>query len=348
MNMKYLKYILLSFVVFFIVAKLTIYLFRLPSYTIKTSGKLYIVSKVSKDVQVFDLSAGKEIEETPVDILSHEAVTTSDEKRVVLTNYGASDGNVIKIINTKKNEVEKTIDLDEKIKVNGIVAFPEPNKVGVIDYANNTLLVINIDANSIERQIQTQQKKSHLIALHPTKAIAYVTNIDSGSVSVIDLNLNKVIRIIPCGLGRKGIDITPDGSELWVTNNKENTISVINTLTYKVTHTLKTGEDPLKLKFSTDGKYCLVANAIEGTVYVYHQQTKKKIKTIVFHGKTTLVEILLYHTPRPVNIVMHPNGLYAFVSNSNANKIEVIDMKTFEIVSTIGTGRVPDAIAFIN
>ena len=345
---KKAKYWILSFGIVFICFQAARLIARLPSYTIQTTGKLYIVSKVGESVHVFDLFTGKEIKEIPIDILSHEAVTTSDEKRVVLTNYGATDGNIIKVIDTKKNEVEKTIDLEDNIKVNGIVAFPEPNKVGVIDYVTNTLLAINIDTDSIERKIQTQQKKSHLIVLHPSKAIAYVTNIGSSSVSVIDLHLNKVIKVIPCGLGRKGIDITPDGSELWVTNNKENTISVINTSTYKVTHTLKTGDDPLKLKFSIDGKYCLVANAIEGTVYVYNQKLKKKIKTIVFHGKTTLVEILLYHTPRPVNIVMHPNGLYAFVSNSNANKIEVIDMKTFEIVSTIGTGRVPDAIAFVN
>jgi hypothetical protein len=34
----------------------------------------------------------------------------------------------------------------------------------------------------------------------------------------------------------------------------------------------------------------------------------------------------------PVNILMHPNGL-SFVANSNANKVEVIDMKKFSIVS---------------
>jgi YVTN family beta-propeller protein len=44
---------------------------------------------------------------------------------------------------------------------------------------------------------------------------------------------------------------------------------------------------------------------------------------------------------------MHPNGLYAFVANSNANKIEVIDMKTFTVVSTIGTGKIPDGMAFV-
>jgi YVTN family beta-propeller protein len=44
---------------------------------------------------------------------------------------------------------------------------------------------------------------------------------------------------------------------------------------------------------------------------------------------------------------MHPNGKYAFVVNSNADKVEVIDMKSFKIVSTIGKGRVTDGLAFI-
>lgn len=46
-------------------------------------------------------------------------------------------------------------------------------------------------------------------------------------------------------------------------------------------------------------------------------------------------------------ILIYSNGHYAFVSNSNANKIEVIDMKTFKIVSTIGTGKIPDGLTFI-
>ena len=45
---------------------------------------------------------------------------------------------------------------------------------------------------------------------------------------------------------------------------------------------------------------------------------------------------------------MHPNGLYAFVANSNANEIEVIDMQSFSIVSTIGTGKVPDGLTIVN
>lgn len=328
---------------------LTIFIFRLQSYTIQTSGKLYIVNKISRDITVFDLFKGKKIAEIPINMESHEAITTIDKNSIIITNYGTidGDGNRIKVINTKTNEVEKIIDLKGKTRTNGISTLPKSNKIAIIEYVKNNLLVLNIETDSIEKQIQTKQKKSHLLVNHPTNSLAYVTNMASNSVSVIDLDKNEVVKIIPCGLTSESIDITPDGSEIWVTNKNGNSITIINTSTYEVIETLSTGKEPLKVKFSVDGSYCLVANASDGSIYVYDQYSKKQIKTINIPGKNKLLERMLYHTPRPVNILMHPNGLYAFIANSNASKIEVIDMKTFTIVSTIGTGKVPDALAFI-
>lgn len=60
-----------------------------------------------------------------------------------------------------------------------------------------------------------------------------------------------------------------------------------------------------------------------------------------------MTERTFCHTPNPVNILMYLTGLYAFIANSNASKIEVIDITSFEIVSTISTGKIPDALAFI-
>lgn len=322
-------------------------IFRLPSYTIQTSGKLYIVSKLSRVVQVFDLYNGEEIAEIPIDMLSNEAINTKDKNSIVLTNYESQNGSIVKIINTRTNKIEKTIELKDTIKAKGIVTFSEINNVGIIDYVNNNLLVLNIENDSLEKQIQTKQKTSDLLALHPSKSIAYVTNMKSSSRSVIDLNKNEVVKIIPCELTTESIDITPDGSEIWLTNKNENSITIIDTSTHKVIDILPTGNEPLKLKFSIDGRYCLVANAKDGSISVYQQDSKKQIKTITIRGKNKLLERILYHTPRPVNILMHPNGLFAFVSNSNAHEIEVIDMKALTIVSTIGTGKVPDALVFI-
>lgn len=344
---KRVKYALIAFGIVYAIFVACILSIRMPSYTIKTSGKLYIVSKVSRDTQVFNLETGKEIADIPLGILSHESVTTANRNMVIATNSEAAEGNSIKVINTATNTVEKSIDLKGDVRVMGIVALPAPDKVAVVDFVGNNLLVVNVANDSIEKQIATQQKESHLLVLHPKKEIAYVTNIASGSISVIDLERDEVIKIIAVGVGRKGLDITPDGTELWVSNTNIDVVKVIDTNTYEVIKTIGTGEEPLKLKFTNNGKQCLLTNAIEGTIAVYDTASKEKIKTIVLHGKTTLLERILYHTPRPVNILMHPNGQYAFIANSNANKVEVLDMNSFEIVSTIGTGKVPDALVFV-
>lgn len=349
MYKKSIKKILLSLSILYIVFVGIILFVRLPSYSIKTSGKLYIVNKVSRDLQVFDLNSGKEIATIPIAMQSHEAIAIKNENKIMLTNYGDidSDGSIIKLVNTKNNTVEKIIDIKENLNANGIAAYPNSNKVVLVDYVSNKVVVLNSTTNSIEKQIPTQQEKSHLVVLHPNKPIAFVTNMKSNSVSAIDLVTNTVIKIISCGKTPESIDITPDGSEIWVTNKNDNSVTIINTVTYEVIATLPTGNEPLKVKFSNDGNYCLVANANDGNISVYDQHAKKQIKKISIPGKKHLVERILYHTPRPVNIIMHPNGLYAFIANSNASKIEVIDMTTFSIVSTIGTGEIPDAMVFI-
>ena len=346
---KKTKFSILISVLLILITFTIISITRMSSYTIQTNGKLYIVNKLSSNVTVFDLFLGKKVAEIPISILPHEATTLSNQNKVVLTNYGDTDviGKSLSIINTESNTIEKTIDLDKSLRPHGIVSFPKSNKVGVVTNVGNNLLVINIETGVIEKLIPTQQIVSQLLVLHPDKPLAYVTNINSNSVSVIDLVKDKVIKTISCGNGTEGIDITPDGKEIWVTNSKENTISIICTETNKIITTLQTGNQTLRLKFSIDGKYCLTTNSEDGTISVYNRYLKKLIKTIQIPGKKGLIQRILYHTPHPVGLLMHPNGLYAFIANSNANKIEVICMQTFTLVSTIGTGSVPDGIAFV-
>lgn len=348
--MKKIKFIILFGILCLLTASITIFVIRIPSYTIQTNGKLYIVNKKSSSVTVFDLYKGKELTELPVELIPHEITTLKNQNKVVITNYGTNKiaGKSITVVNTKTNKIEKSIPLKENFAPKGIIALPKLNTVALVTNGGNNLLVANVETGIIEKNIPTKQYVSQLLVHHPKKPLVYVTNVNSGSVSVIDLKLDKVVKTIACGWGTEGIDITPDGLEVWVTNNKSNSINIINTQTNKVTDTIPTGKESLRLKFSIDGKYCLVTNASNGTLSIYNTNTKKRIKTIHFHGKENLLERLLYHTPRPVGILMHPNGLYAFIANSNANKIEVIDMITFTLVSTIRTGKIPDGLAFVN
>lgn len=345
--MKNLKKIAIFF--FLVCLSIVVFYFiKQPAYSIKAEGTLYVVNKVSKSVVIFDLFKGKQIKELPMEIEPHEATALTNPSRVIVTNYGTPDdgGNSVTVINAKTNTIDKTISIGKSLRPHGIISLPQ-NKVAVVTDTGNDLSIVDVKKGVLEKQISTQQDLSHLLVKHPFKPIIYVANINSGSVSVIDIELDSVVKIIACSKKAEGIDITKDGAELWVTNIEENFISVIDTETYKITDRIDTGKEPLRLKFSVDGKHCLVSNSSDGTVSVYDSKTKKRITNIIIPGKKNIVDKLLYRTPRPVGILMHPNGLVAFISNFTASRVEVIDMQNFTIVSSIKVGKMPDGLAFV-
>ncbi|WP_406683474.1 beta-propeller fold lactonase family protein [Seonamhaeicola sp. MEBiC1930] len=347
-----MRYIKLAIIVFsLILVSFTLYYFMMqPTYSIKMEGDLYVVNKASKSVTVFDLLEGEYITEINLELEPHEAASLTNPNRIIVTNYGSSDveGKSITVINSDNNNIVNTIELGDSARPHGIIQFPDSKKVGVVTDIGNDLSVINIDSGELEKQISTQQDFSHLLVHHPYKPLVYVSNINSGSMSVIDINLNKVIKIVSIGERAEGIDISKDGSEIWVTNIAENFILVINTETNEIVDRVETGKEPLRLSFTNDGKFCLVSNSGDGNVSVFNVKTRELVTIISIPGKKNIVEKLIYKTPRPVGILMHPNGLYAFVSNLTADRVEVIDMKKFAIVSSIEVGEMPDGLAMIN
>lgn len=329
---------------------IVVYFVKQPKYSIKTEGELYVVNKASSTVTVFDLNKGAYLKEIPIQEEPHEATVLANSNKVIVTNYGALNvnGKSLSVLNTDNKTVEKVIDIGESFKPHGIISLPNTNKVAVVTDVGNDLVIVNVDTGKVEKQIPTQQDFSHLLVKHPNKPIMFVANINSGSVSVIDIEEEKVIKIISIGEKAEGIDINHDGTEIWATNIKDNFIAVIDTETYEITKKINTGKLPLRLKFSNDGKYCLVSNAGDGNITVYDSHTKQPVTNIDIPGKKNILEKVIYRTPKPVGILMHPNGSYAFVSNLNPGRVEVINMNSFSIVSSIKVGEMPDGLALIN
>ena len=56
------------------------------------------------------------------------------------------------------------------------------------------------------------------MAVSPDGTRAYVTNLGSGTVSVIDTDTNTVIATITVGSGPAGVAVSPDGTRAYVTN----------------------------------------------------------------------------------------------------------------------------------
>ena len=74
---------------------------------------------------------------------------------------------------------------------------------------------------------------------------AYITNQNSGTVSVIDTATDTVIATIPVGPRPFGVAVSPDGSKVYVTSSFPNTVSVIDAATNTVSATIVVGSQPV-------------------------------------------------------------------------------------------------------
>src|SRR5258705_464341 len=70
------------------------------------------------------------------------------------------------------------------------------------------------------------------LTLAEAQPLAYVTNVNSNNVSVINTSTNtEVLPRIPVGANPVAMAITPNGAFVYVANSVSNNVSVINTST---------------------------------------------------------------------------------------------------------------------
>ena len=72
------------------------------------------------------------------------------------------------------------------------------------------------------------------VAVSPDGKKVYVSNLDSGTVSVIDATTYAVIDTLNI-VAPFWIDVAPNGKKVYVANRLNDTVSVIDTVTNKVT-----------------------------------------------------------------------------------------------------------------
>jgi YVTN family beta-propeller protein len=82
------------------------------------------------------------------------------------------------------------------------------------------------------------------VAVTPNGETAYVVNLGSNDVSVIDTADNTVTGTVAVGGDPSGVAITPDGNLAYVTNYSSNDVSVIDTADNTITGTVAVGGDP--------------------------------------------------------------------------------------------------------
>ncbi len=308
---------------------------------------LVVLNKSDHEAALVDPTTYEVRAKLPTGEGPHEAATSSDGRYAYVSNYGSfavfregerpqmQPGSTITVIDLKERKVKATFDLGTYKQPHGIRVSRDSSRLWVTCEGAKAVLELDAATGKILKAWETNQDVSHMVVSTPDENKLYVTNIGSGSVTVID-RTSDIVKSIPTGAGSEGIDISPGGGEVWVSNRGANSVSVINAAKDQVLVTFESGgEMPIRVKFTPDGKQVWVSNARSNAVTVFDAATRQLLDTIEVGAV-------------PVGILMTPDGKRAFVANTNDNKVTVIDVSTRKVLRTFTTGTEPDGMAWSN
>ena len=139
-----------------------------------------------------------------------------------------------------------------------------------------------------------------------------------------------------------------------MTNRAANTVSVIDVNTLKILATLESKDFPIRVKFAPGGRFVLVSNARSGDVAVFDAVTRKEVRRIPMmlkaaEGSTSGQRIFgsqFGQGPVPVGILVSPKLSHAFVANTNADIVTMIDLKTWQVAGRLTAGKEPDGLGY--
>jgi len=164
---------------------------------------------------------------------------------------------------------------------------------------------------------------------------AYVANINSGTVSMIDISTQLAVNSIPVGNGPWGVAVAPSGKQVYVTNNHGNNVSVIDVASSTVVATIPVQLSPFGVTFTPDGTSAYVVNGSSNSVSVIDTASQTVVNTVPVQS-----------SPVGVGMALTSNGTFAYVTNSGANTVSVIAVgPNPSVVQTINVGTGPRWVA---
>jgi YVTN family beta-propeller protein len=313
---------------------------------------LVVANKAEATVSLVDLGTGEVRATLTTGEGPHEVEVSPDDRWAVVANYGVrgAPGNTLTVIDVPGGRSVRTIDLAEFTRPHGM-SWLNKRRIAVTTEGSRSLVVVDVPAGRIAAVIPTGQEISHMLATTPDGSRAFVANIGSGSVTVLDLDKNVKLRDIATGEGAEGVAVTPDGSQVWVTNRAQDTVSVIDAASLEVLATIDCPSFPIRAEATPDGRHVLVTGARSGDLSVLSTSSLRRVRMVKLDSQAKDADGRLFGdrfgtSSVPIGIEIAPDGLTAWVAHANADQITAVDLKHWQVAGTLQAGKEPDGMDY--
>tara|TARA_R110001599_G_scaffold9041_9_gene44876 strand:+ start:3759 stop:4787 length:1029 start_codon:yes stop_codon:yes gene_type:complete len=311
---------------------------KIAAETGTMSGTLLVGNKGEDSLSFIDLATGEEIARRDTGHLPHEIAISPDGKLAAIVSYG---GESIDIFDIAAMEKIETVSLSPARRPHGILWLDDGRIMATTEGSDSVTIVSPPSGEAQQRQtrmIPTGQKGSHMIAVAPDKSRAFVTNIQSGTVSVLDLKQMTKVKDLPAGEVPEGLAITPDGETVWVADRSGDMLRVFNTQSLEELAAIKTGSFPIRVAISPDGRTAVTSNLGDGALGLFDVATRKPIGEIMVSGSAEALQ---------VTILFSPDGKMLYVAETGPDMIAEIDMAAAKVSRRFKVGADGDGLGII-
>jgi YVTN family beta-propeller protein len=304
-------------------------------------GLLLVANKGDQTLAIVDPVAGKVIATVAEDgVTGHEVIASPDGKRAFVPIYGNSgvgkpgtDGSLLREIDLTTHKITRTMDFGKGVRPHCAVIGPKNGLLYVTTEIENSVTVIDPSTLKIVGTIPTGQTESHMLAITGDGKRGYTANVGPGTVSVLDLEANKVLATIPISRQTQRISLSVDDKWVFTADQTKPQLAVIDTATNGVRSWIELPSTGYGTAPTPDGRWLLVALNKINQVAVIDLQSLKVTRTL--------------GVPKsPQEVLVQPDGAFAYVSCDASKQVAVIDLKEWKVAKLINTGPGTDGLAW--
>lgn len=301
-------------------------------------GLLVVANQREHTALLIDPQTRQELAKVIVGVNGHEVAVSPDSRFAYVPIYGNSgvgkpgtDGTTIDIVDLHDRKLAGTIDLGKPLRPHRAEFGPDGLLYVTAELAK-AVDVIDPATRKVIAEIPTGAIESHMIVVSPDGRRAYTANVGAGSVSVLDLAKRTLITVIPIAKTVQRISISYDGKRVFTHDQDTPRIAVIDTATNKVASWISLPATVYSSSPTADGRK-LLASSPSGKIFVVDLASAQLEES--FDIPAALGELLLT-----------PDGKFAFVSCPQAGTIEVLDLPGHKLLQPIKLTQGVDGLAW--
>jgi len=300
---------------------------------------IYTADEGQGTVSVFDPDRGP-LATIPIGISPHNVDVTPDGRLLlavgVATHAGGAhrEGTLVLLdVAGDKPAIQAAIAVAQHPA--HVVPSADGKRAFVTDAAADAVVVVDLDTRAVVERVSVGSYP-HGLRLSPDGRTLAVANMKGGSVSIIDTATLAERRRIAVGRKPVQVGFTPDGQRLLVSLNGEDRLAIVDIATGRIIRKVRVGRGPIQVFATADGKSALVAN--QGTA----QRPDNRVCLVPLDRPAAVQHIVTGAGAH--GVAVSPDGKLAFITNTVANTVSVIDVASATVLRSWPTGKAPNGV----